>query len=336
MWKLIRSLLFRLDAELAHGVMVRLIRALAFFGPRPLRIVCGTQRQQVHPREILVCGLPFASRVGLAAGFDKNAELIGALPWMGFGFAEIGTVTPKPQPGNERPRLFRDPQNRAIFNRMGFNGLGAALVSQYLAQVRPRLPQHFRVGVNLGKNKETSASDAGRDYARAAEPFAELADYLVINVSSPNTPGLRQLQEVESLLPIVEAVNRVTAQWRKRPPIFLKLAPELKGAALVELIQAIEGRGGVDGWVLTNTLAGQRANDSKAGGWSGGPLTKESRERLREARAQTRLPVISVGGILSVEEAIERRRLGADLIQVYTGWIYEGPKFPAKIANSLN
>lgn len=339
-WGFVCRLFFRIDAETIHRFIVTLIRAGSRVqGGAPLAWISGARSQVLlaapAPR---VFGLEFGSRVGLAAGFDKDAEILEALPLLGFGFAEIGTVTPRPQPGNDRPRLFRNADKRAIFNRMGFNGLGASVVSLRLQQARKRLPARFRVGVNIGKNKDTPAEGAATDYARAAAAFEGLADYLVVNVSSPNTPGLRALQTVEALLPILGAVNEVISRWSHRPPLLLKIAPEVRGQELAGLLAA-ESRFGIDGWVLTNTLGGtwheRRGEGALLGGYSGAPLTEHARHSLIEARAQTRLPIISVGGIMDVEEALLRRREGADLIQIYSGWIYEGPTFPSRVARRL-
>ncbi len=342
-WGCLKWLLFRLDPEAVHRLMVGIMRLGVRAGPLPLRIASGAPALRLDgPGGADVFGLRFASRLGLAAGFDKDAELVEALPSLGFGFAEIGTVTPRPQAGNDRPRLFRAPERHAIFNRMGFNGLGAELVSRRLREARERLPDSFRVGVNLGKNKDTPAENAADDYIRACRAFEALSDYLVINVSSPNTPGLRALQSVQALQPIVEGVVAVVAGWRKRVPVCLKLAPELfmasQRASLDGFFPALE-RWGVDGWVLTNTLGGEidlKDGNPLSGGWSGGPVGALSVDALKVARGLTRLPIISVGGILSVEDARERLALGADLIQVYTGWIYGGPSFPATISQGIS
>jgi dihydroorotate dehydrogenase len=323
-------MLFALDAERAHRLSVRAIRALGTASPALLRAVAGGAAARPSGARPEVFGLSFASRVGLAAGFDKDAELVEFLPALGFGFAEIGTVTPRPQPGNEGLRLFRDPGRGAIFNRMGFNSAGAAAVSARLARARERLPEEFRVGVNVGKNRDTPLAEAASDYARAIEPFDGLADYVVINVSSPNTPGLRSLQAQETLLPIVDAVAERLARGRgRRPPLLLKLAPELQGEALESLVRAAEAWG-IGGWVLTNTLAGRHGD--LEGGWSGRPLADAARASLARARAVTRLPIVSVGGILDAEEAAARRALGADLVQLYTGWVFSGPAFPGEVA----
>jgi dihydroorotate dehydrogenase len=339
-WKILRAILFRIDAETAHRITLSLIRLSIRLGNVPLRIAAGgggakaRSARQEFGRQVF--GMTFSSPVGLAAGFDKDAEILTALPDLGFGFAEIGTVTPRPQPGNERPRLFRDPSRSSLFNRMGFNGLGAALVSRQLAEKRSHLPEDFRVGVNIGKNKDTPLERAAEDYRKAIAPFRGLADYVVINVSSPNTPGLRSLQTVQALRPIVSEVREELSGWQKMPPLLLKLAPEVRGEELRELVEALEKQG-ISGWVLTNTLGGEieTASGKLTGGWSGGALTEGSRLSLQAVRAASRLPIISVGGILTVEEAALRLQLGADLVQIYSGWIYKGPSFPREIQASL-
>lgn len=332
-WFIIRKFLFLFDAESAHQITVLAIRTLVKLGPLPLRIVSGEPLiSRKNPVPLKVAGLEFRSRVGLAAGFDKNAEIITALPALGFGHAEIGTVTPRPQSGNDRPRLFRQPDQHALFNRMGFNNLGATLVSHRLEKAKAHLPHDFRVGVNVGKNKNTSNEDAALDYVQATAAFKGLADYIVINVSSPNTPGLRALQSVNSLRPIVSAVKGELTTWSKMPPLFVKLAPELRTEEdFSRLFETLESEG-VDGWVFTNTLGGQLFN--QVGGFSGAPLTEVSREFLKIARPLTSKPIISVGGILSAEEADTRIKLGADLIQIYTGWIYRGPSFPRALSRT--
>ena len=273
-------------------------------------------------------GLEFRTPVGLAAGFDKNGRLLRALPNLGFGFAEIGSVTPRPQPGNSRPRLRRDASRVAIWNAMGFNNDGVEAVAGRLARARERgwLPSNFPVGVNLGKNKDTPNDEAWRDYLAGARRFLPLADYLVVNVSSPNTPGLRALQEPEGVGRILDPILEARAGGSRRVPVLLKLAPELSGEALARLASALGGR--VDGWVLTKTL------QADSGGWSGGPLTELSRERLRDAHALGMRPVISCGGILDAEEARARLDSGASLVQAYAGYVYGGPSFPARLARA--
>jgi len=334
-WKCLRFVFFRIDAETAHRFTLSLIRASLRLRNVPLRLMLGSTVVKARPHTIL--GMTFQTRVGLAAGFDKDAEILAALPGLGFGFAEIGTVTPRPQPGNDRPRLFRDPSRDSLFNRMGFNGLGATIVSDRLAHVKPTLPPDFRVGVNIGKNKDTPLESASDDYLKAIKPFRDLADYVVINVSSPNTPGLRSLQSEQALQPIIQKVGEEIARWTIKVPLLLKIAPEMTGEALSGIVRASEGWG-IEGWVLTNTLAGQieTSSGTLTGGWSGGALTEKARLSLQEVRGLTTLPIISVGGITSVEEARLRLQMGANLVQIYSGWIFRGPKFPKVLSESLN
>ena len=337
-WQCIKPILFRFDAEKVHRVLIALIRIGFRLGGGPLRIASGASRPRASTGQNFptVFGMPFRSRVGLAAGFDKDAEILGALPHLGFGFAEIGTVTPRPQSGNSKPRLFREPGRQAIFNRMGFNGAGADAVSRELRAIREagRLPTAFRVGVNVGKNKDTSLENAAHDYGAAIQPFRDLADYVVINVSSPNTPGLRSLQTAENLKPILDSAGEALQPWKNRPPLLLKLAPELSEAELSSIVKLGESRG-ISGWVISNTLGG-KWTDGGVGGWSGAPLREISRECLVMMRGLSRLPIISVGGIMSAAEGRRRIELGADLVQVYSGWIYEGPRFPVRLSAEIN
>ncbi|NDG84606.1 MAG: quinone-dependent dihydroorotate dehydrogenase [Proteobacteria bacterium] len=316
MWPLIRKLLFLIEPEDAHS--------LAKWG---MRLMARTLHLTIDTVNNPIC---------LAAGFDKNAELIDVLPFFGFGSIEIGTVTPLPQGGNERPRLFRNPADQTIFNRMGFNNLGAGIISERVRAAKKKVPEGFRIGVNLGKNKNTPDADAALDYAKAARPFLDTADYFVINVSSPNTPGLRALQTPEALQKIVKEVKSVIAEGTRMIPLWVKLAPEVTGTPLQEVVRALE-TAGIDGLILTNTLGGHyiyRGNEL-AGGWSGQNLTSLSLERLREVKAMTRLPVVSVGGIMTVKDALERLKAGAAGIQLYTGWIYAGPFFAKHILKAI-
>lgn len=333
-WDLFRRLFFRIDAETVHLFVVHFIALLHRVWPTAVRWMAGIRvpgalldEEKSYP--IRVFGMEFLNPVGLAAGFDKNAELVEALPDLGFGFVEIGTVTPRPQPGNDRPRLFRDAQGKRLFNRMGFNSLGAHVVAQRLAEARPKLPRDFRVGVNLGKNKDTPLEKAHEDYAEAARAFEGLADYIVLNVSSPNTPGLRSLQTLESVAKITGAVRQVVSKWTKVPPLLLKLAPEIEGVELQDFLQH-QSELGIDGWILTNTLAGERSG--QPGGWSGACLTEISRDRLLLARTLSKSPIVSVGGVMDAEEGRRRRRYGADLVQIYSGWVFAGPRLPAQVA----
>lgn len=316
MWILIRSLLFLLPAELTHHLSFKFMRLISLF-LRPM-------------------AEPVKNKIGLAAGFDKNAEILTLLPRFGFGFAEIGTVTPIPQGGNEKPRLFRDPKRRALFNRMGFNNLGAGIISERLRKAKSKLPHDFKVGVNLGKNKQTPDSEAFSDYVKVAKSFLDCADYFVINVSSPNTPGLRSLQKPEFLVPIVRSVQSLIRESGRTIPLWVKLAPELDPTELHNILHALEEEK-IAGLVLTNTLGGtlQNRGQEYSGGYSGAPLTSLSLQRLREVRQMTNLPLMSVGGIMNVNDARERFRSGADLIQIYSGWVYEGPFFIRKLVREM-
>ncbi len=333
-WPLLRWILFRFDAETAHQITFFLIKLGIRLNHLPLHIVSGcipTPSAQSLPQ---VFGIPFLSRLGLASGFDKNAEILEGLPALGFGFAEIGTITPLPQPGNDRPRIFRNPNELALFNRLGFNNVGATLIAKRLSKVKPMLPENFRVGVNVGKNKDTPLENAAQDYVRAVSSFEGLADYLVINVSSPNTPGLRSLQNLENLRPIILETNAKISSWSKRPPLLLKLSPEIESSHLSETIQKAESWG-IDGWILTNTSFGTWKN-TLSGGWSGKPLSELSKKRLIEAKKVTEKPVLSVGGVFNEDEALSRLKAGADLIEIYTGWIYQGPQFPKRILQKIS
>ncbi len=313
---LIRSLLFLFSPEAAHQLALITIRIIHPFLSRKWN--------------------PGQEKVGLAAGFDKNADFLPYLPRLGFGFVEIGTVTPKPQGGNPAPRLFRVPEKKAIFNRMGFNNLGAGIISKRIRKARANLPQNFQIGVNLGKNKLTPDDDAASDYAKVAESFLDCADYFVINVSSPNTPGLRALQDPRYLIPIVQAVKTKIALSQRKIPLLVKLAPEMIPEDLKKTVDALNVEK-IDGLVLTNTLSGTYIYRQKeySGGYSGLPLSVISLEKLKEVRSLTSLPIISVGGIMNERDAVERMKAGAERIQVYTGWIYGGIFFAKRLSKAL-
>jgi dihydroorotate dehydrogenase len=336
MWDHMRSLLFRLDAETAHEIGLISIRLMHALGGGPNRLLSG-RLLSVPPESTRlpeVFGMPFLSRVGLAAGFDKNGLILPALPDLGFGFCEVGTVTPLPQEGNARPRLFRDPVSGSLFNRMGFNNQGALRVAARVAEARLALPSSFRIGVNLGKNRDTPKEKVISDYLAAARPFADLADFLVINVSSPNTPGLRELQRPEFLRPLVGSVRELVDSWMIRPRILLKLAPECLDADFLEELACSAGDWGCDGWVLSNTLGGEY--QGAAGGWSGKKVQDPSRQILVRMRKFTSLPIISVGGIMDEDEAHSRVLGGAELVELYSGWVFGGPSLPMRIARKFS
>ncbi|WP_433177095.1 quinone-dependent dihydroorotate dehydrogenase [Actinoallomurus sp. CA-150999] len=340
MYRLVFSLILRrLPAERVHRMSFAALRLLgAVPGALPLL------RRALGPRDpalrVRALGLEFPGPLGLAAGFDKEAEAYEALGAFGFGFVEIGTVTARPQPGNPKPRLFRLVRDRAIVNRMGFNNHGARA-----AAARLRRHRNVIVGVNIGKTKVVPEAEAVADYVESAEALAALADYLVVNVSSPNTPGLRNLQAVEHLRPLLTAVREAADQVSgRRVPLLVKIAPDLADAdvdAVADLALELE----LDGIIATNTTISRdglatdpsEVEAAGAGGLSGAPLKRRSLEvleRLRD-RAGDRLVLISVGGIETADDAWERLRAGATLVQAYTGLIYGGPLWPRAINRGL-
>jgi dihydroorotate dehydrogenase len=331
LYDLVKPLLFTLDAERAHEEVSGLMELLA---PLPgaascLSILTGAQATGQGKD---VFGVHFPNPVGLAAGFDKDGRLIPILPALGFGFLEIGSVTLEPQPGNPRPRMFRVPGNGALINRMGFNSAGARAVARRLA-AGPKCA--IPLGINLGLNKGTEPAKAPAAYARTFHILAEHGDYFVVNVSSPNTPGLRDLQKVAELKAILEAVQEANVS---KKPVLLKLAPDLAEedfAAAIETANAL-----TQGLVVSNTTIARDGVDAKwaseAGGLSGAPLKKRATDAVRLARALTKLPIIGVGGIASGEDARERLAAGADLVQIYTSMVYGGPSTAKKIARSLS
>lgn len=339
MYKLIRPLLFLFDPEKIHAFVFALLRlATAVPGmPTLLRMIYRYDRQGLQ-RKIL--GLTFSNPVGLAAGFDKNATMIDPLACLGFGFVEIGTLTPRPQPGNERPRLFRLPKDRALINRMGFNNEGvAAAVARLKKRKSPVI-----VGGNIGKNKTTPNEHAVEDYTACVDALCDHVDYFVVNVSSPNTPGLRELQEKEPLSELLRAVKARTLQKLPAKPVLLKIAPDLTNSQLDDIIEILKSTG-ADGVIATNTSLsreGLKTDRDKvvsigAGGLSGLPLRERATEVIRYLRngLGPDFPIIGVGGIMSPEDAIEKLAAGADLVQLYTGFIYEGPGLIKRINRAI-
>ena len=332
--------LSRLPAEGTHRMSFALLRKLcAIPGVKP------ALERLLAPRDpalrVHVFGRELPGPLGLAAGFDKDAAGVAALLAIGFGFVEVGTVTAEPQPGNSTPRMFRLPRDRALVNRLGFNNRGAAAAASRLAHRRGGT-----VGVNIGKTKHVAEPEAIADFTRSAEALAPLADYLVVNVSSPNTPGLRDLQAVDRLRPLLVAVRAACdlASPMRRVPLLVKIAPDLADAdidAIADL--ALELR--LDGIIATNTTVartGLATSDAKvaklgAGGLSGAPLKQRALDVLRRLRARTgsRLVLIAVGGIENADDAWQRIRAGATLVQAYTGFIYGGPLWPRRIHREL-
>jgi dihydroorotate dehydrogenase len=323
MYPLFRSLLFRLDSELAHQLTLQLMQ---IGGIEPvhsiLRAIYSAPSKPVN-----AFGLTFSNPVGLAAGYDKDAVAIKGLSALGFGHVEVGTVTPKSQPGNPHPRVFRLPEDEAVINRMGFPGKGMQYVSDRLSVIGRR---SVMIGVNLGKNKDTPLEEAANDYVTLMKVFAPLADYLTINISSPNTVGLRRLQGREMLENLLEQINMQRGTWSLKCPILVKIAPDLSEEELDDAIGVILDKG-MDGIIATNTTLAREGLRSKhqreSGGLSGRPLRARSEALLRQVvkRVNEKVPIVSVGGIMSPEDAKRRLELGATLIQIYTGLIYYGP-----------
>jgi dihydroorotate dehydrogenase len=288
-----------------------------------------------------VFGLDFPNPVGLAAGFDKNAEYLHELPAFGFGFIEIGTVTPKPQDGNEKPRLFRLPKDKALINRMGFNNHGVDAVVERLK----RRPKGIIIGGNIGKNKVTPNENAVDDYKICFDKLFNYVDYFVVNVSSPNTPNLRALQEKEPLKHILNELMVLNSRKTTQKPILLKIAPDLTNEQLLDIVEIVNETQ-IHGVIATNTTISREALDTEndtiqaigAGGLSGKPLTNRSTEVIHflKDKSNGSFPIIGVGGIHSPQDAIDKMNAGADLIQVYTGFIYEGPSLIKRINQHLS
>lgn len=355
MYKYLRSLLFRLDPETAHQLTLYAIRLAGNF---PLSRWFLTQVYKAPAKPVQAFGLTFKNPVGLAAGYDKNALAIRGLATLGFGYLEAGTVTPKPQHGNPRPRVFRLVEDEAVINRMGFPSLGSEYVQKQLnpelqnskfEKITPRTRKNTQktikkgdviLGINLGRNKDTSNEEAVLDYLELLQCFAPYADYLTINVSSPNTTDLRQLQgraALAGLLTQLHAQRKLEEKnLNKRLPLLVKLAPDLSETELAEAVDVILSAH-MDGMIVTNTTRAREglrsARREEAGGLSGGPLRHKSESVLSQVvkRVNGKIPIISVGGIMNPEDAGRRLELGATLIQLYTGLLYTGPSLVKKI-----
>ncbi len=336
-WRLLRPLLFHLDAEHAHALAMALARRWSALASG--RSGAGDIARDGSLR-LSAMGLDFPNPIGLAAGLDKDAEAVPAWQAMGFGFVEVGTVTALPQPGNPKPRLFRLPADAALINRMGFNNAGAEAMTVRLTRLRERGVLDIPLGVNIGKSKVTPADAAAADYRRSFELLGELADYVVVNISSPNTPGLRDLQTIDQVRAIVDAIQGRNQQLGRPRPLLVKLAPDLADADAIACAGAALDAG-CAGLVLTNTTIrfdGLRGStEGMSGGLSGGPVFERSTELLRLVRqAVGPEPVlIGVGGIMDPEGARAKLAAGADLVQVYTGLIYGGPDFVRQLLRGL-
>lgn len=339
MYKLLRPFLFLVDPESIHAFVFGLLRL-----PDRIPGYRAALRSMFHlndPRlQRKLFGLTFTNPVGLAAGFDKDAKIVDALSCLGFGFIEIGTLTPRAQAGNEKPRLFRLPQDKALINRMGFNNEG---VLAAVARLKKKTANVI-VGGNIGKNKSTPNESAHEDYAFCFNALYEHVDYFVVNVSSPNTPGLRELQERVPLEQLLKTVKALSLTKPVAKPVLLKIAPDLTDGQLNDVVSILKSTG-IDGVIATNTTIardGLKTPESEvkragAGGLSGAPLGKRSTDVIRFLRQHLGkdFPIIGVGGIMTPKDAVEKLQAGADLIQVYTGFIYEGPGLMKRINRKI-
>jgi dihydroorotate dehydrogenase len=339
MYKFIRKILFKFDPEKIHYFTAN---SISFLLKIPGMKYIWKKMYQIDDKRLEkeIFGIKFKNPVGLAAGFDKNASMYNQLAHFGFGFIEIGTVTPKGQPGNEKPRLFRLKEDEAIINRMGFNNEGTEVVIENLKNKKTNLI----IGGNIGKNKVTPNEEANNDYKLAFNALFDYVDYFVVNVSSPNTPNLRELQEKEPLKQLLQSLKDENNLKRVQKPILLKIAPDLTNEQLDDIIEIV-AEVKLDGVIATNTTisrADLKSNSTLvesigAGGLSGKPLKERSTEVIKylAEKSNKSFPIIGVGGIHSAEDAIEKLNAGADLIQLYTGFIYEGPALIKRINKAI-
>jgi len=340
MYNFIRNILFRFDAEKVHYFSMNALQSLCKIGP--IKSLIGSMYKPKGNVQFSIFNLQFSNRVGLGAGFDKNARYLSELESLGFGFVEIGTVTPLPQDGNEKPRLFRLPKDKAIINRMGFNNDGMEVITERLKKFKSQRSKLI-VGGNIGKNKVTPNEDAWKDYEKCFLKLHDHVDYFVVNVSSPNTPGLRELQEKDSLRKILTNLQSLNSTYQNPKPILLKIAPDLTQTQIDDVIDlALEIK--LDGLVASNTtisregLSPESIEVSKqTGGLSGSPLKQRSTEVIKYIAQKTngQLPIIGSGGILTAEDAKEKIEAGASLVQVWTGFIYQGPAIVKNICAKL-
>ena len=335
MYQLLRNILFKFNAETSHELTLDMLGAAKRLG------LLGLFAPKVPDQPVEVLGLTFKNPVGLAAGLDKNGDYIDALGSLGFGFIEIGTITPRPQPGNPLPRLFRLPEHKAIINRMGFNNKG---VDHLVEQVK-KSKYTGVLGINIGKNFDTSVEDANKDYVTCLEKVYEHADYVTVNISSPNTPGLRTLQFGESLTSLLSELKQAQLKLEKEhdqyTPILVKIAPDMSEEE-TQLVAKTLIETQMDGVIATNTtlerdaVAGHKFA-SEAGGLSGLPVQQGSLQVLKwlSKALDGKMPIIGVGGIIDGESAAEKIQAGADLVQVYSGFIYEGPQLISKANDAI-
>ncbi len=329
--KVLRPLLFRLDPETAHEVGMFALGAVSH-SRLLLKLISSRRDPRLEKR---VFGLKFANPIGVAAGFDKNAVALPAWQALGFGFVEAGTVTARAQPGNVKPRIVRLPEQKAIINRLGFNNEGADAVAQRLAQLKksglwPDIP----VGINLGKSKVTPIEEATADYLLAFERLQHYGDYFVLNVSSPNTPNLRKLQDAAALEELFSHMQRRNAEHK---PLLVKIAPDLEWEAIEEILALVKEHD-ISGVIATNTTidhSALEAGNEQAGGLSGEPLRKRATEIVKFIASKSATPVVAVGGIMDADAAMEKFDAGAALVELYTGYIYRGPALVGEICERL-
>lgn len=340
-WKyLIRPVLFLFSPEVAHHITLYGLKLICKI-PGVSWIIRTLYSKQHNDHPVRIAGLNFKNPVGLAAGLDKDGKYINELALFGFSHIEIGTVTPRPQPGNPKPRLFRLPKDHALINRMGFNNEGAEAMAGRLRKFTK--PQDLVLGINIGKNKDTPLAQASDDYLKCFEVLFPFADYFTINISSPNTPGLRGLQDRAPLLELLFKINESNKLNGPRKPIFVKIAPDLDDEQLQEIKQiALDQQ--MDGLIMGNTTLDRSGlitdpetlNKIGAGGLSGAPLETKSLDRIRQLiTLPGQISLIGIGGIMDEAAAINKLKAGADLIQVYTGFIYSGPGLVKRIVESL-
>lgn len=336
LYRTIRSFLFRLNAETAHELTIAILRL-----SESMRVL-GPLVGSVPEDPVEVFGLQFPNRIGLAAGMDKEANAIDAFGKLGFGFVEVGTLTLRPQPGNDKPRLFRLIPQRGIVNRMGFNNSG---IEEGVENIEKSSRFNGVIGVNIGKNKDTPNEEAAHDYLACLRAAWPVADYVAVNFSSPNTPGLRDLQQADSAARLLASLkveqSNLAEEFGKNVPVLMKVAPDLTENQIKELSQVFLDEG-LDGLIATNTTLSRdgvedHRNSEQAGGLSGAPLTSKSTEVIKAFSAELggKIPIIGVGGIMNGNDAVEKVKAGASLVQLYTGFVYNGPALIADCIKAL-
>ncbi len=335
----LRPIFFLFNPETAHNLVFLLLK-WSFRVPGVPQLMRSLNRVEHTSLQSEVAGLRFVNPVGLAAGLDKNAVVMHQMAALGFGFIEVGTVTPRPQAGNPKPRMFRLPLDRGLINRMGFNNDGVEAVAHRLQN----RPTDVVVGANIGKNKDTPNEEAVKDYLLCFSRLFDLADYFVVNVSSPNTPGLRALQDKEPLLELLHALMENNRSRPMQKPIFLKIAPDLSTSQLDDIVEIVQ-QSGISGVIATNTTLSREGLQTAraviegigAGGLSGKPVKSRSTEVVNYLHVKSKgsFPIIASGGIHDAADALEKMQAGASLVQVYTGFVYEGPALVRSIFKSL-